>query len=186
MSPVRGFAAPIPRPPEDAGDLTASEALAVRAVGRVIEFWGFKESQGRVWALLYLRGQALSAAEIQAELGLSKGGVSMITRELERWGVIRRLRAGRSRAWRFEAGQDLMAMVRRVIEARERPLLQEVVGDLGAALASDERSVDHERLSRVLEVAELFSGALELFLQTASLDLQGAASALKDPPARQD
>ena len=27
--------------------------LALEAVGNVIEFWGFKRNQGRVWAYLY-------------------------------------------------------------------------------------------------------------------------------------
>ena len=58
------------------------------AVGNVIEFWGFKRNQGRVWALLYLRGEPLTAGEIERELELSKGGVSMLLRDLERWGVI--------------------------------------------------------------------------------------------------
>ena len=37
------------------------EAIAVDAVGNCIEFWGFKRNQGRVWALLYLRGTPMSA-----------------------------------------------------------------------------------------------------------------------------
>ena len=37
------------------------EAMAIDAVGRVIEFWGFKRNQGRVWALLYLRSVPMSA-----------------------------------------------------------------------------------------------------------------------------
>ena len=46
------------------GTLLPWEALVVDAVGSVIDFWKFKRNQGRVWALLYLRGRALSAAEI--------------------------------------------------------------------------------------------------------------------------
>ena len=39
-------------------------ALVFEAVGRVISFWGFKRNHGRLWALLYLTGEPLSAAEI--------------------------------------------------------------------------------------------------------------------------
>ncbi|HLM42374.1 MAG TPA: ArsR family transcriptional regulator [Myxococcaceae bacterium] len=64
------------------GRLAPWEAIAVDAVGNVIEFWGFKRNQGRVWALLYLRGEPLTAGEIERELDLSKGGVSMLLRDL--------------------------------------------------------------------------------------------------------
>ena len=66
------------------GHLAPWEAIAIDAVGNVIEFWGFKRNQGRVWALLYLRGEPLTAGEIERELDLSKGGVSMLLRDLER------------------------------------------------------------------------------------------------------
>ena len=66
--------------PVTAGPLSHWESVAVDAVGNFIEFWGFKRNQGRVWALLYLRDAALDAQELQDELGLSKGAVSMIVR----------------------------------------------------------------------------------------------------------
>src|SRR5437870_5171843 len=85
---------------EGPGTLEPWEALVVDAVGNTIDFWRFKRNHGRVWALLYLRGRALSAAEIQEALGLSKGAVSMVTREIESWGVIHRARAPGDATWR--------------------------------------------------------------------------------------
>ena len=102
----------------DGGTLNAWEVLVVNAVGSVIEFWGFKRNQGRVWALLYLRDQALTAAEIEKELDLSKGGVSMLIRDLERWGVVLRVRTPGDASWRYRAETDLLQMARRVIEER--------------------------------------------------------------------
>ena len=78
--------------PSAVDDQQTPECQAADAVGNFIEFWGFKRNHGRIWALLYLQGQPLTAAELQSRLGLSKGGVSMMTRELERWGVIHRRR----------------------------------------------------------------------------------------------
>lgn len=185
---MRAFAPPPPDELDPQSRLQPWEARAVHAVGEIIGFWGFKPNQGRVWALLYLRGQALSAAEIQTELGLSKGAVSMITRELEQWGVLRRSR-GRSRAWRFEAEQDLLGMVRRVLERRERPLLASVLAELAAAEAAASaapRGPDElDRLARVRHVAELFDRALQTFLLTAHLDLEDTAAALRTASGQQ-
>jgi len=66
---VKGFASP-PHPSEEVGRLNRWESLVTDAVGAVIEFWGFKQNQGRVWALLYLRGAAMSAQDLQDDLEL--------------------------------------------------------------------------------------------------------------------
>lgn len=172
-----------PAPEAPSGGLQPWETRAADAIGDVIEFWGFKRNQGRVWALLYLRGRPLSAREIQEELDLSKGAVSMIVREMEGWGVIRRARAGRARAWGFEAEQDLLAMVRRVLASRERPLVARVLAELSAAeevaraAGSPPESVD--RLTRMRRLAELIGGAVEIFLRTATLDLHEASGVLR-------
>ena len=100
---MKGYLLPVATESQPRGQLAEWESLATGAVGTVIEFWGFKANHGRVWAVLYLRDKALSAAEIQATLGLSKGAVSMVTRELEQWGVVRRVRPPHSDAWHFEA-----------------------------------------------------------------------------------
>jgi len=47
---------------------------AADAVGALMEFWGFKRVMGRIWALLYLRGDELSASELCDQLSISSGG----------------------------------------------------------------------------------------------------------------
>src|SRR5262249_20190757 len=66
--------------------LWPSEALVSDIVGRLIEFWGFKRNMGRVWAVLYLSPEPLTAQDLRELLRLSSGAVSMILSELSRWG----------------------------------------------------------------------------------------------------
>jgi HTH-type transcriptional regulator, glycine betaine synthesis regulator len=168
------------RPEESplAGHLAPWEAIAVDAVGNVIEFWGFKRNQGRVWALLYLRGEPFTAGEIERELGLSKGGVSMLLRDLERWGVIQRVRLPSDTAWRYGAESDLIRMVIRVIEEREAGFISRIRADLGEArrLATEAGSVPREalgRLEKMALLAEHTERALKVFIKTARLDVGG-------------
>jgi HTH-type transcriptional regulator, glycine betaine synthesis regulator len=168
------------RPEESplAGHLAPWEAIAVDAVGNVIEFWGFKRNQGRVWALLYLRGEAFTAGEIERELGLSKGGVSMLLRDLERWGVIQRVRLPSDTAWRYGAESDLIRMVIRVIEEREAGFISRIRADLGEArrIATEAGSISREalvRLERMALLAEHTERALKVFIKTARLDVGG-------------
>ena len=92
---------PLPKP------LASWEAKVIDAVGGVIAFWGFKRNHGRIWALLYLRNAALTAAELQDNLGLSKGAVSMLTRDLERLEIIERIVDPSSGTRRYLANTEL-------------------------------------------------------------------------------
>lgn len=171
---------------EGPGTLSPWEALVVDAVGNTIDFWRFKRNHGRVWALLYLRGRALSASEIQESLGLSKGGVSMVTRELETWGVVRRVRTPGDATWRFVAETDLLKMIRRVIAEREAAFVSGVREDLeeAEAMARKDPGVPPEVLARVVRMKNLSAmvdQALKVFLLTARLDVLGAAHVLREP-----
>lgn len=179
---------------EDGGgvaSLAPWEALVVDAVGNVIDFWQFKRNHGRVWALLYLRGRALSAAELQSALGLSKGAVSMLARELEQWRVVRRVRTPGDEVWRYAAETDLMRMVGRVISEREATLVESVRDDLEEAehLMKAQGGVPVEvqdRLRRMKTLANIIDRALRAFLSTARLDVFSALSVLGETAAAKD
>ncbi len=163
-------------PGTEPGHLRPWEAIAVDAVGNVIEFWGFKRNQGRVWALLYLRDVALTAAEIEAELSLSKGGVSMLLKDLERWGVALRVRGPQDAAWRYEAETELLKMARRVVEEREFSFIERVRADLQEArrLAEADPHTSRAMVQRLLKMealADAMEKALKLFLRTSRLDV---------------
>lgn len=165
-------------------ELTSWETLAGDAVGNVIEFWGFKRNQGRVWALLFLRDASLTATELQQVLGLSKGAVSMITRELESWQVIRRVRSPGESTWRFSANSDLLAMVNRVLEMREIEFLSRVRADL--ELAEEQAKADPDagpdevnRVSQMRKLADVVERAVRAFLRTARLDISGLVGVLQ-------
>lgn len=179
---MKGYTPPVVEPPR----MAVSDdwlALAAEAVGNVIEFWGFKRNHGRVWAYLYLLDKTATAAELQEGLALSKGGVSMITRELERWGVITRERDSIAGVWRFRAETNLVEMIRRVVRERESVFISRVRADLerAEALAKDAGAPADviKRMKRMRLFADAVERAMHGFLKTAQFDLRGAAGALK-------
>lgn len=179
---MKGYLLPAASESPPRGQLAEWESLATGAVGTVIEFWGFKANHGRVWAALYLRDKAMSAAELQATLGLSKGAVSMVTRELEGWGVVRRVRPPNSDAWHFEAETDLLKMVGRVISEREARFIERIEHDLEEAERLAARAgVDKAvllRLSRMRSLAHRARQAVNAFITTARLDFRGVSDLL--------
>ena len=156
------------------------ESLIIDAVGNVIELWGFKANEGRVWALLYLRGRPHTAAQIGQALALSKGAVSMVTREMEQWGVLHRAREGAG-PWRFVAETDFLSMIGRVVETREARFVGRVKADLARAelLARGQASpAQLERIARMRRLAELVERSVAVFLKTARFDVAGALGIL--------
>lgn len=157
-------------------ELPAWEATVVNAVGMIIEFWGFKHNQGKVWALLYLRDYPMTAAQIREKLDLSKGAASMILREIEAWGVIKRIRIPGSQSWHFIAEVELLKMIGRVFRDREVQIVKRVKQDLvhaekEAKLAGDVPDAMLDRLARMRRLASLIERALDAFLKTAKLDV---------------
>ena len=103
-----------------------AELLAADAIGDVIEHWGFRKALGRMWTVLYLGEEAMSAAELAEALQMSAGAVSTSLAELQRWGVIKRVwRPGERREF-FEAETDFWRMISKVVHERERFLLRSV------------------------------------------------------------
>jgi DNA-binding transcriptional regulator GbsR (MarR family) len=159
------------------------EHLAVGAIGDVIEFWGFKRNLGRLWALLYLYNQPLSAAEIREALALSKGGVSMLLKDLERWKVVIRERGKGEVAWRYRAETDVIKMARRVLEEREYVLITRVCADFEQAKAmamalGDASEEKLGRLANMAVLAEQTAKLVQLFMKTPQLDVRSVFKAL--------
>ncbi len=142
-------------------------------VGSLMEFWGFKRLMGRVWSLLYLRGEPLSAAELCEQLDISSGAASMTLGDLEHWGVVRRSRKPGDRREYFEAETDIWRMISRVL--RERELLQieralEVFDRAREQLARTDQEIA-DRIGRLADLARLGRGLLVAIVQQGKADL---------------
>ena len=132
------------------------------AVGALMEFWGFKRVMGRIWSLLYLRNEPLSAAELCEELAISTGAASMALSELEHWGVVKRSRKPGDR--RVLRERELL-QIDRALEVFDRVRSQlETMGGtrLGAIADRIEKLSDLARIGRGLVVALVQQGRVDL------------------------
>ena len=165
-----------------ARSLSASEIAVSDVIGRLIEFWGFKRNMGRVWSVLYLSPDALSAEDLRHLLRLSSGAVSMTLSELSRWGVVRKVWVQGERKDFFVAEVQLWKMISRVFGEREKVEIVSAVEAFENALRALDRVVptdpesrarvelQKERIRNLLELAKLGQGLLEALLSTAKLD----------------
>jgi DNA-binding transcriptional regulator GbsR (MarR family) len=158
-------------------------------VGRLIEFWGFKRNMGRVWAVLYLSPDLLSAEDLRHALRLSSGAVSMTLSELQRWGVVRKVWVQGERKDFYAAEVQLWRMISRVLGERERAEIAfavdafaDALSQLDAQREQAQRAKDKARLARVdlqrervqqlLELARLGKRLLDGLLSTAKIDAE--------------
>ncbi len=168
-----------------------SELIVSDAIGRLMEFWGFRRNMGRVWSLLYLSGRSLTALELRDRLKLSSGAVSMTLTELGRWGVVRRVWMQGERKDFFVAETNLWKMVTRVLGERERAEIDAAIESFEDALAFLEirrkegeaaekrRAVSQiERVKGLLELARVGRGLLHALVSTAKVDASPLAAAL--------
>ncbi len=166
-----------------------SELIASDAIGRIMEFWGFKRNMGRVWTVLYLAERPLSAHDLRERLQLSAGAVSMTLKELSSWGTVKKVWIQGERRDHFAAEGDLWKMVSRVFRQRELVEVQEVVASLERAIEALEArprraeegaraAVQRERLRQLLELSRLGRRLLEGLVSEARVDARALARVL--------
>src|ERR1700734_1524444 len=131
-----GYAGPDVAKREKQRALWPSEAAVSDVVGRLIQFWGFKRNMGRVWTVLYLSPEPLSADDLRATLKLSSGAVSMTLSELARWGVVRKVWIQGERKDFYAAEVQLWRMISRVFSERERSEILSAIDAFEEALVT--------------------------------------------------
>ncbi len=114
--------------------IESAELRIAEVIGSLMEFWGFKAVMGRLWAILYLAPEPLSAAELCDRLQLSTGAVSMALSDLQKWGVVKKgWRPGERRDF-YEPETSIWKMVSRVFRERELGKVREAIDAFQPAL----------------------------------------------------
>ena len=159
-------------------------------VGALIEFWGFKHNMGRLWCVLFLHKEPMSAEELRQFLSVSTGTISTTVNELQRWQVIRKANVPGERREYYEAETNIWAMVSRVFRERELGEIQRSIALFGearktfeAAKAPDnatELEFADERVKELLELSKIGEALLSGLLQGDSID--SSPLALFKPP----
>jgi len=165
--------------------LSEAEAVVTDAVGRLMEFWGFKRNMGRVWAVMYLSPTPLTAGDLKDLLQISSGAVSMTLAELMRWGVVKKVWVQGERKDFFVAEVALWRMISRVLGERERTEVLVAIEGFERAigeLEQKQKKSDDETRSRIdlqlrriralLELAKLGRTLLDALLATAKVDAE--------------
>jgi HTH-type transcriptional regulator, glycine betaine synthesis regulator len=173
---------------DEADPIREASLLAADAIGDVIEHWGFRKGLGRVWTVLFIAGEALSAGAIGDQLQMSAGAVSMSLTELQRWGVVRRIWKPGERKEFFEAETDFWRMISKVFDERERLLaesvrarLEKAVTLLHGAPPSPARATAIDRINRLLAFVIVAQTTLDGFIKSRRVDFSRFGDLVRFP-----
>lgn len=167
-----------------------AELKAADAMGRLMEFWGFRRHMGRIWTILYLSPEPMTTLALSEALQLSSSAVSLSLAELVRWGAVRKTWVPGERKDFFEAETSVWKLLRRVYERRELNLIREAIEAFAEAqqrleearpqlTQKERRRVDHMRkrlshLSALSRAGERLVGLLVAGRMINPADLQTA------------
>ena len=168
-------------------------AIFVEGIGAAAATSGvLTQLQGRIFGLLYLQRDSLSLDEIVAELGQSKGNVSINIRGLVDWHLVRRVSIAGSRKDHYEAASDFWRVMQEIMERRFRWNIRQVIAACDeTARASSERARpsragarEREFLSDRLEALRAFAVAVDAGIGAFSQGNPFTPEALRVVPIR--
>ena len=118
--------------------------------------WGVNRSVSQIHALLYLSDRPLHAEEIVDQLRLARSNVSTGLKELQGYGIVRRVHVEGDRRDHFVAETDLWEMLMRIAAERKRREIDPTIAllkELAGRLAADQTAPAHlrERVTRMHE-----------------------------------
>jgi DNA-binding transcriptional regulator GbsR (MarR family) len=174
--------------------IAQAELRVAEVIGGLMEFWGFKAVMGRLWTILYLSPEPLSAAELGERLSLSTGAISMALSDLQKWGVVKKAwRPGERRDY-YEPETSIWKMVTRVFRERELALVREGIAAFEAAkrlvesarskATSDEKrrlKFIEGRLESLLTLSRIGEGLLAMLASGEPVDPQPIKSLFHPP-----
>lgn len=125
--------------------------------------WGVNRSVAQIHALLYLSERPLNAEEICDILGLARSNVSNAVKELQGYGIIRRIHIEADRRDHFIAEADLWDMLMRIVSERKKREIDPTItmlADLSAKLEGRDDVPSHvrERIGRMHEFIGTLGG----------------------------
>ena len=131
--------------------------------GEMGTHWGVNRSVAQIHALLYLADHPLHAEQIVDHLRLARSNVSTALKELQGYGIVRRVHVEDDRRDHFIAENDLWEMLFRITAERKRREIDPTIAllqELSDRMAADPDAPPHlkQRIGRLHEFLGTLGG----------------------------
>ena len=120
--------------------------------------WGINRTVAQIHALLYLSAHPINAEEIASTLGVARSNVSTSLKELQGWGIVKRVHVLGDQRDHFESMKDVWEMFRVVLDERKKREIDPTLAVLRECIAeaAKDKHTDKYTHSRLSDLAEFF------------------------------
>src|SRR5262245_23627985 len=120
--------------------------------------WGINRTVAQIHALLFISPRPLPAEEIADTLQVARSNVSTSLKELQGWGIVKRVHVMGDARDHFESLKDVWAMFRVVLDERKKREIDPTVAMLRecVAQAGNDKAADDRTGRKLRELTEFF------------------------------
>ena len=143
---------------ETTAKLSAVEQKFILHWGEMGTRWGINRTVAQIHALLYISPHPLNAEEIQDTLSVARSNVSTSLRELQGWGIVRRVHVMGDKRDHFESMKDVWEMFRVVLDERKKREIDPTLALLRECIAGAEKDAETDKYTedRLRDLASFF------------------------------
>ena len=132
--------------------------------------WGINRTVAQIHALLFISEKPLNADELVETLEVARSNVSSSLKELQGWGIVRRVHVMGDKRDHFESMKDVWEMFRVVIDERKKREIDPTIAMLRecADAAVQDKQTDAYTEKKLRELAEFFETTTAWYGQVRS------------------
>ncbi len=143
--------------------------------------WGINRTVAQIHALLFISKNPMHAEDIVAALGVARSNVSNSLKELQGWGIVKRVHVMGDARDHFESLKDVWEMFRVVMDERKKRefdpterLLRECIAE-----AEKDKETDEYTEQKLRELADFFETTTTWYSQVRQLPTAALTKFLK-------
>ena len=120
--------------------------------------WGINRTVAQIHALLYLSPRPVHAEEIALTLSVARSNVSNSLKELQGWGIVKRVHVLGDQRDHFESMKDVWEMFRVVLDERKKREIDPTLAVLRECIAEADKDKETDKYtqSRLRDLVEFF------------------------------
>jgi DNA-binding transcriptional regulator GbsR (MarR family) len=129
--------------------------------------WGINRTVAQIHALLFISQKPLNAEDIVQALGVARSNVSSSLKELQGWGIVKRVHVMVDSRDHFESMKDVWEMFRVVMDERKKREFdptERLIRECIAEAVADQKTDKHTE-QKLRELAEFFETTTALYNQ---------------------
>lgn len=147
--------------------LTPVEQRFILHWGEMGTQWGINRTVAQIHALLYISPEPLNAEEICGILSVARSNVSTSLKELQSWGIVRRVHQLGDKRDHFASVKDVWELARLILEERKKREIDPTLSVLRDCLieAEQDATTHPETTARLRELTEFLEVSTSWFDQ---------------------